>query len=85
MASRQRNVTAGRPSPRSFGPSYSKETPMQISAEKSRAVATEYADEIVEAVERHLGIELSDEQYSEVSSAIEADLTEMVVDAFGEL
>jgi hypothetical protein len=58
---------------------------MQVSAEKSRAVATEYADEIVEAVERHLGIELSDEQYSEVSSAIEADLTEMVVDAFGEL
>jgi len=58
---------------------------MQVTQEKAQAVAKEYADEIVEAVERHLGLELNDEQYSEVSSAIEADLAEMVVDTFGEL
>lgn len=58
---------------------------MQVSDETAKAVAKEYADELVEAAERHLGIELGDEQYSEVSSAIEADLGELVQDAFREL
>ncbi len=55
---------------------------MRITLEVAQKHASEAVDQIVERIEAELGFELADYRWEEVTSQIEADLAEAIVDAF---
>lgn len=58
---------------------------MNVTQEIAQKAGKSAADDAVEAVELALGIELSDDQWEQVSAAIEADFIEAIQENFAEL
>jgi hypothetical protein len=56
-----------------------------VQQDTAQRIAHEATDDLVEAVESAMGVELGEAQWEQVTGAIEADLTESIVDSFGEL
>jgi hypothetical protein len=55
---------------------------MKVSDQLAYKVANRYTDDLIEAVEAELGIELGEEKWEEVSDALEGAVTEAIQEAF---
>lgn len=58
---------------------------MNVWLEHATSIAHGVTDDIVDAVEAKLGIELSDNQWEQITAQIEGDLAESIQDAFADV